>query len=299
MVKKRTKQLGEERGFNIIVTTCLISVFLIVFYPLWFIIINSFSSALAITQGSVVLFPIGFNLDGYREIFEHNLLIRSFFNTIGYTLSATCLNVVLTVITGFALSRKDLPGYRLISLYFVFTMWFNAGLVPTFLHYKELGLVNSVFALILPGAIQITNMVIVKAYFTNSIPHELLEAAKIDGCSDFRYLLQIAIPLAKPIIAVITLYYAVGHWNAYFNAMIYIQDSNLYPLQLVLRDILASSQNIQNFANMTQEEIAIQENLQQMLKYSVIVASSLPMMMLFPMIQKHFVAGLAAGAVKG
>lgn len=296
---KRKKVIGEEKGFNFFIMLCLIFVFVIIVYPLWYIVISSFSSGYAITQGLVYLWPVDFTLDGYKEISQHNLLPKSFMNTVFYTVSGTMINIVATVISGYALSRKDLPGHSLISLYFVFTMWFNAGLVPNFLWYRDLGLVNSIFALILPGAIAIPHMVVTRSYFQNSVPHELLEASKIDGCSDFRHFFQIALPLATPIIAVITLYYAVAHWNSFFNAMIYIQDSNKYPLQLVLRDILLTGSNFSDASGMSAEEIAYRENLRQMLKYSVIVVGSLPMLVLYPFIQRYFVAGLSSGAVKG
>ncbi len=296
MVKKRE---SNELGFNIIITILTIIIFLIVFYPLWYIVISSFSSGAAISKGLVTFLPVDLTLDGYKEILTHPLLPRSFLNTIGYTLVGTIIDVVLTVITAYALSRKGLVGRKGLSIFFAFTMWFNAGLIPTFLHYKAIGLVNSPLSIILPGAILITNMVIVRVYFEYSIPSELLEASKLDGCSDIKYLLNIAIPLAKPIIAVITLYYAVIHWNQFFNAMIYIQDVELYPLQLVLRDVLLAGENTADMASLTAKDIIIRENLRQMLKYSVIVASSLPMLILYPFIQKYFQKGLAAGAVKG
>lgn len=300
MVKsKRQKVIGEEKGFNFFIMLCLSFILLIIIYPLWYIVISSFSSGFAITQGRVFLWPVEFTLDGYIEISKHNLLPRSFLNTTIYTISGTIINVFATVISAYALSRKDLPGRSFISLYFVFTMWFSAGLVPTFLWYRDLGLVNTIWALILPGAITISHMVVTRSYFMNSVPSELLEAAKIDGCSDFRHFFQIALPLATPIIAVITLYYAVGHWNAFFNAMIYIQDSTKYPLQLVLRDILLTGTSFSDSAGMSEEEIAYRENLRQMLKFSVIVVGSIPMLILYPFIQKFFVAGLSSGAVKG
>lgn len=299
MVKQRKKANGGETGFNIFVMVSTIIIFLIVVYPLWYIIISSFSSGAAISQGKVVFYPVDITLDGYKEILKHNLLPRSFVNTFAYTISGTVFDVIMTVAVAYALSRKNLVGRQWISLFFAFTMWFNAGLIPTFLHYKELGLVNSPFAIILPGAVTITNMVIVRAYFENSVPIELLEASKLDGCSDLKYLFQIAVPLAKPILAVITLYYAVGHWNQFFNAMIYLQDVELYPLQLVLRDVLLSGESASDLSGMTAADIAVRENLRQMLKYSVIVVSSIPMLIFYPFVQRYFVAGLSAGAVKG
>ncbi len=293
------KILGDEKGFNIFVLIMLAIILLITFYPLWYIIISSFSSGAAISQGQVVFFPVDITFDGYIEIFNHNLLPRSFLNTVIYTVSGTVINVVLTVITGYALARKDLPGRSFFSILFAFTMWFNAGLVPTFLWYRDLNLVNSPFVMVLPGAIIITNMVIVRTYFERSVPHELLEASKLDGCSDIRYLFSIALPLAMPIIAVIALYHSVGHWNNFFTAMVYLSDTELYPLQLILRDVLLSGESPSDMASMTPEDILIRENLRQMLKYSVIVVSSIPMLLFYPFVQRFFVKGLAAGAVKG
>lgn len=296
---KKQKIGSGEIGFDIIVTLIAIVVFTIVVYPLWYIVISSFSSGAAITQGKVVLFPVDITLDGYIEILNHNLLPRSFINTLIYTVSGAAVDIIFTVSTAYVLSRKNLAGRKWLALFFAFTMWFNAGLIPTFLHYRNLGIVNTRLAIILPGAIIITNMVIVRTFFENSVPLELLEASKLDGCSDIKYLFKVAIPLAKPIIAVIALYYAVGHWNQFFNAMVYLQDTKLYPLQLVLRDVLLTGENASDLAGMTAEDLLIMENLRQMLKYSVIVVSSLPMLIFYPFVQRYFVAGLSAGAVKG
>lgn len=300
-MKKRKKEIGEDPLFNVIVTLLLgISLF-IVAYPIWYIIINSFSSGQAVVTGKVLLYPLDFTLDAYEAIFDHGLLLKSFLNTVLYTTCGTAINVFITVIASYPLSRKELKGRNVITLFFAFTMWFNGGLIPTYMLYKNLNITNNPLVMIIPGALGVWNMVITRTYFQKGIPQELNEAAKLDGCSDFVYLLKIVIPLAKPIIAVITLYYAVGHWNAYFNAMLYIHKTEYYPLQLVLRDILLRGQTIDPnaMASMTPEDIEKQQNLRHMLQYAVIIFGTLPMMILYPFIQKYFVKGIMVGALKG
>lgn len=305
-LKKRFKKFRSmstaDKSFKII-NLILITIFLfIIFYPLYYILICSFSSGRAITSGVVRLYPVGFNLDAYKKIFEYEMLLTGFKNTIIYTFFGTIINVVVTIMAAYPLSRKDLPGKGVFTFLFAFTMWFGGGLIPTYLLYKNLGILNTRWVMIIPGALSVWNMVITRTYFQKSVPEELLESAKIDGCSDFKYLIKILLPLSKPIIAVITLYYAVGHWNSFFNALVYLNDTKLFPLQIVLRDILISNQmdlSISGSSSISVEDLAIKENLQQMLKYSVIVVSSIPMLILYPFIQKHFVSGIMVGSLKG
>ncbi len=299
MVNNLRKKDGD-RPFYIIVLVILMITALIILYPLWYILISSFSSGARVAAGEVVFLPLDFTLDGYKAIIDHGSILLGYRNTAIYTILGTILNVFMTVIAAYPLSRKELVGRNQITLFFAFTMWFSGGMIPTYLMYRDIGFIDNPLVMIVPGAIGVWNMVITRTYFQKSIPLELLEAAKLDGCSDIGYLMKIALPLAKPIIAVITLYYAVGHWNAFFNAMIYIHSSEYYPLQLILRDILIFGQDLETGAgSYTAEEIAYRENLQQMLQYSVIVASSAPMLMLYPFIQKYFVKGIMVGALKG
>ncbi|WP_010166991.1 carbohydrate ABC transporter permease [Candidatus Epulonipiscium viviparus] len=299
--KMLAPEIGDEISTSIITTIFATFILLLIVYPLWFIIINSFSSGRAVAAGEVYFWPVEITLDGYKAVLDHHLIIPSFKNSIMYMLVGTTINVVMTVITAYPLSRKDLIGRSKITLFFAFTVWFNGGMIPTFLLYRSLGMINTFWVMVIPGAVAMGNMVITRTYFQKTIPEELLEAAKIDGASDIEYLLKIALPLAKPILAVITLYYAVGHWNQFFAALLYINDPDKYPIQLVLRDILFQGETAfgGDAGSLSLEDMAILENLQQILKYSVIVVSALPMMIIYPFVQKYFVRGIMSGSVKG
>lgn len=294
------KEISKDKSFHIVNIILVLFVFVIVFYPLYYIVICSFSSGAAISAGRVVFYPVDITFDGYKEIFSTTLLFTGFKNTFIYTIVGTCINLFMTVIAAYPLSRSDLPFKKFFTFLFAFTMWFSGGLIPTYLWYKDLGLINTMTVMVVPGAIGIWNMIITRTYFSKSIPEEIAEASRIDGCDHFTYLMKIGIPLAKPVLAVITLYYAVGHWNSYFNAMIYINNSALYPLQLVLRDILlAGKLEIAVSATPTAEELLYRENLQQMLKYSVIVVGTVPMLLLYTLVQKYFEKGIMVGSLKG
>ena len=297
----RIKDTGKDRVFNIVNMILTTFVLVIIFYPLYYVFICSFSSGAAIASSRVYLWPVDFTLDGYKAILDYELLMSGFANTFFYTFCGTCINVVMTVLAAYPLSRKELYGRNVITMFFAFTMWFGGGMIPTYLLFKNLGIIDTRWVMIIPGALNVWNMVITRTYFQKSIPEELLESAKLDGCTDLNYLTKIVLPLAKPILAVITLYYAVGHWNQFFNAMIYINTPELYPLQLVLRDILFTGEQAITASNgmMSMEDILYRENLQQMLKYSVIVVSALPMLAMYPFVQKHFVKGIMVGALKG
>lgn len=298
--KKSKQEFNSDTVFYGIVYALLIVTALIILYPLWYIFISSFSSGARVAAGEVVFWPLDITLDGYKAILDHNSIPTGFKNTFIYTVSGTVVNVIMTVMAAYALSRTKLPYRNQITLFFAFTMWFNGGMIPTYLLYKDLHLIDNPLVMIIPGALGIWNMVITRTFFQKSIPNELLEAATMDGCSDIGYLLKIVLPLSKPIIAVITLYYAVGHWNAFFNAMIYLHTPEYYPLQLIMRDILIIGQNMEmSSAGYTMEEILYRENLQNMLQYSVIVVSTAPMLILYPFVQKYFVQGIMVGALKG
>ena len=299
--EKKTFRFGADQRFNLINIALVTFILIIILYPLYYILICSFSSGEAIASNRVFLWPVDFTFDGYKAILDYKLLLTGFLNTVFYAITGTILNVSMTVLAAYPLSRKELYGRNGITLFFAFTMWFGGGMIPTYLLYKNLNMIDSRWAMIIPGALSVWNMVITRTYFQKSIPEELLESAQLDGCSDIKYLLKMVIPLAKPILAVITLYYAVGHWNQFFNAMIYINTPSKYPLQLVLRDILITGQSAMTASNgsMSAEEILYRENLAQMLKYSVIVVSAIPMLILYPFIQKHFVKGIMVGALKG
>lgn len=288
----------EDKIFYAAVNVFMVIILIIVLWPLIFIVSSSFSSKEAVMAGRVFLWPVDFSLEGYKAVFKTNEVLIGYRNTILYTFFGTILNVAMTLAAAYPLSRRDLPWRRPIMFVFTFTMIFSGGMIPTYIIVSELGLLNTPLALIIPTAMSVYNLIITRTFIENSIPKELLEAATIDGCDDKGYFFKILLPLSAPVIAVITLYYAVAHWNSYFTAFLYITDSDLYPLQLVLRNILIANQidsaMVTDFETMTSKQ-----GLADLLKYSLIVVSSLPVLIMYPFVQKHFVKGVMIGAVKG
>jgi ABC-type glycerol-3-phosphate transport system permease component len=287
-----------DRIFNFINMALLSLVMLIVLYPLIYILSASFSNSNAVMAGRVWLFPVEPTLAGYEAVFKNPKIPRSFLNTIYLTVFGTMINIALTVMLAYPLSRKTLFGRGAITGFITFTMLFSGGLVPSFLLIKGLNLYNTYWALILPGAVSVYNVIVARTFFQSNIPDDLYEAASLDGCSDLYFMWKIVLPLSAPIIAVLTMFYAVGHWNSYFNAMIYLQDSKKFTLQVVLRNILIANQ-IDNDMMKDVDAMQKQEGLAQLLKYSLIVVASVPMLILYPFIQKHFVKGVMIGALKG
>lgn len=290
----------EDFRFSIINASILTLFFIIVIYPLYYIVICSFSSGTAMVQNQVKFWPVGFNLDGYYAIFKYKMIITGYMNSIYYTFVGTIVNVIITIMAAYPLSRRDLKGRGVFTFIFAFTMIFNAGIIPNYMLVKDIGLLNSRWAIIIPGALSVWNMIITRTYFQNSVPDELLEAAQIDNCSNFKFLIRIVLPLSKSIIAVITLFYAISHWNAFFNAMIYLKDAEMFPLQLILRDILISNKTDSSMLqDIDMNDLIYKENIAQILRYSVIICASLPMLILYPLVQKYFVTGIMVGAIKG
>lgn len=298
MTKKKINIAKDDKVFYVTIDVVLTLMLVVILWPLIFIVSSSLSSKEAVMAGRVFLLPVDFSLEGYKAIFKTGEVIVGYRNTILYTLVGTTLNVILTLIAAYPLSRRDLPYRRPISFIFTFTMFFSGGMVPTYMLVSNLGLLNTPYAMILPGALSVYNMIICRSFIENSIPHEIYEAASIDGCSDFGYFTKILIPLSGPVIAVITLYYAVAHWNSYFNAFLYLTDDKLYPLQLVLRNILLANQ--MDAAMVTDmEQMESKQGLADLIKYALIVVSSLPVLIIYPFIQKYFVKGVMIGSVKG
>lgn len=287
----------DERLFQAVIYGISFLILLIVLYPLVFVLSASFSNPNLVIEGQVWLLPKGFNLNAYRQVFMDQMILTGYKNTILYTVVGTVVNLFLTVLLAFPLSRKDLPGRNWVMFFVTFTMFFHGGLIPTYILIKNLKLIDSFWVMVFPTAISTYNMIVMRTYFQNSIPFELMESAFIDGCNNFRLLWSIVLPLSKPILAVIGLFYAVGHWNAFFNAMIYFNDEMKYPLQLILRNILLQNQ----FEEMGTDVFDLQDRvlLAESIKYAVIVVSSLPVLLLYPFIQRYFVKGVMIGALKG
>ncbi len=296
--KNRIKDSNGDRLFLIVIAVFLVAVIIIILYPLVFIVSSSFSSTAAVTSGRVWLFPVEPSLAGYKAIFRNNQILYGYANSIFYTIAGTAVNVLFTILAAFPLSRRDLYGRRVIMFLFTFTMLFSGGLIPFYLVVSRLGMIDKRVALILPTAMAVFQMIIARTFFQTNIPHELGEAAEIDGCSDIGFLLRIVLPLSGPIIAVITLMYAVNHWNTYFNALIFLKSSDLFPLQMVLRNIL-----IQNSFDptMVKDPITMMETqgLRDLLKYALIVVASVPVLAIYPFVQKYFVKGVMIGSIKG
>ena len=287
-------------GFNLLLW---LVVLIIVLFPIWYILIASVSSAEAIFNGKVLLWPVDFSLIGYQAIFQHKMLLRSYLNSIFYTAAGTTLSVMVTMTAAYALSRK-FKGKKAVNLFFIFTMFFSGGLIPQFLMNRELGLYNTVTIMIIINCVSVWNLMIARTYIQNSIPDEIYEAALIDGAGHFTYFFRVIVPLSGTIIAVLFVYYGVARWNDYFTALVYIQDSNLLPLQTVLRQIIAMAQagsSLDSFMGFFGDGKTISDAIRkaEVVKYCCIVVSTAPIVVLFVYMQKFFVKGVTMGSLKG
>lgn len=295
--------MREPRGDRVLNTTLIVIMTLLglsIIYPLIFVVSASFSDPLAVNSGQVVLWPVGFSLDGYKAIVEYPLIFRALANSVFYAAALTVFATFATIAGGYAISRSDMPGHRLLMMVFVFTMFFAGGMIPSYLVVKSLGMLNTPWAMILPGAMSVWQLIITRTYFQVNIPKELLECARLDGASDWRFFLRVVLPISKPIIAVNALLFAVASWNSYFNGIIYLTDENLYSLPMVMRDILL--QNTFDPSKMTGADPAQIEKLKRIadqLKYALIVIASVPPLLIYPFVQKHFVKGMMIGSLKG
>ncbi|MBD2860441.1 carbohydrate ABC transporter permease [Paenibacillus oceani] len=292
------RQSTGEKLFDWGVHAALALICVIVLYPLVFVLVASFSSPEAVMRGEVWLWPKDITFVGYQKIFQNNEILTGYANTIIYTVIGTSINLVMSVAAAYPLSRKDLYGRNLISAMMVFTMFFSGGMVPTYLLIKNLGMLNSMWALIIPGAVSVYNILIMRTFFQNGIPSEMQEAASIDGCSNLSTLIRIVLPLSMPIIAVMILFYSVGHWNAYFSALMYLSDRDKYPLQLFLREILIQGQ-MQEMLGIGDDSHAKSVMEGEAIKYAVVIVANLPVLILYPFLQKYFVKGVMIGAIKG
>lgn len=302
MKTKPVKRCREDVIFDTVIFIILTLILFVVAYPLYWVIISSFSDPTAVSAGKVLLRPMGFTLKGYAEVFKNSQVMRGFFNSIVITFVGVCVNLAVTLPTAYALSRDNFSGKKPITVFYMITMFFGGGMIPTYLVVKNMQLLNTIWALVLPGCLSVYNMIVARTFFKSNISEELYEAGEIDGCTQSRFFFQIALPLSKAIIAIMVLYYGVGHWNSYFSALLYISDQDKYPLQLVLRNILITNQTaLSQTATTAAVRAALQEQQQliDVMKYSLIIISSVPVLIMYPLVQKHFVKGVMIGSVKG
>ena len=297
-MNKLSKAVSKaDRIYYIVIDTFLILMLLAILYPLYFIVIASISDTDAIFNGEVFLYPIGFNLKGYAALFENRMIWTGYLNTIWYTLLGTAINIAVTIPAGWAISRKELPWRKFITTYFIVTMFFGGGLIPFYLLVSDLGLLDNPLSVILPYGVSVWNMFMVNAFYSSSVPDEILEAAEVDGSGTIRTFFSIVIPLSKPIIAVMVLFYAVAHWNNYFSALIFLSEQKYFPLQLVLREILIMTESAGGSAG-DAGTILEQAKLANSIKYSSIIVSTLPSLVLYPFVRNYFEKGVMIGALK-
>lgn len=295
---KKFLRSKDDLIFNIVNYTLLGLALVIYLYPLIYIVSSSFSSVDAVVKGKVWLFPVDFSLDGYKAVFKSSKIWSGYLNSFIYMIVGTSINLVVTFMAAYPLSRQDLKGRNAIMMFFTFTMIFSGGIVPTYLVVSKLKLINTIWAMVIPGALSVYFMIIAKTFFQTTIPVELQEAAEMEGCSTPKLIWYIILPLSKAIIAVLLLFYAIAHWNSYFDALLYLNTEDKQPLQIVLREILIK--NEQNASMLRDAELMEKsEGLKQLLKYSLIVVSSLPVLCIYPFVQKYFVKGVMIGSVKG
>ncbi len=288
----------SDRLFLFIVYTTVALISIMILYPLWFVIIASISDPNLVATGEVLLLPKGITFEGFKYIFRDPRIWSGYYNTIRYTVVGTMIALFITIPAGYALSRTDMKGRGIIMKLLIVTKYFSGGLIPTYLVVDALGLVNTPYVLMILGSFSVFNLILCRTYFLNTMPVELQEAAEIDGCGIFQYFMKIVIPLSKSIIAIMVLYYAVGHWNSFFNGLVYVTDSDLYPLQLILRDILITGQSVDP-STVDPESLELMKQIARTIQYGVIIVSSLPVLVLYPFVQKHFVKGVMIGSVKG
>lgn len=301
------RETREDRRFLIINTVILTILLVLIAYPLYFVVIASISDYVPLNSGKVILLPKGLSVDSYRYVIEYNAIWTGYKNTIILTLVGTSINIVLTFTAAYGLSKSHLPFMSTFMLLISFTMFFGGGLIPTYMVVSDLGLRDTLWAMILPGAVSAYNLILVKSYYQKSIPGELIQAAQIDGCDDMRTFISIVLPLSKPILATMTLFYAVGHWNQFFEALIYLSDREKYPLQQVLREILLISSNATESMQssggdvMAEGAAAMAEmlNRAETMKYAIIIVATLPILIVYPFLQKYFMKGMLVGSIKG
>ena len=286
-----------DRVFTIINAIIMILVCIVVVYPLYYVLLASVTDPVVVNSGKLLLYPEAWYTEGYITTLEYGPLWTAYKNTIVYTVVGTVVSLICTIPAGYALSRMDLVGRKPIMFLFTFTMFFSGGMIPLYLTIQQLHIYNTIWAMVLPVAVSAYNLIVCRSFFDTSVPIELLEAAKIDGCSDFGFFFKIAIPLSKTIIAVMTLFYATAMWNQFFNALMYLQDYDKMPLQVVLRDLVLMNQA--NQMGSSGAEMVMRQKLAEQLKYCIVVVAAFPLLCIYPFLQKYFAKGVTIGAVKG
>jgi len=295
---KRIKFSPSDRIFYSITGVILFLLFIAFLYPLIFVLSASFSSGQAVAAGRVILWPVDPSIEGYQHVFRHPLILTAYWNTIRYTFLATLFSITMVMVTAYPLSRRDLVGRNPIMLFFVFTMLFSGGLIPTFLLMRDLGILDTVWVMTVPGAMSIFFVIVARTFIQSSIPHELLESAQIDGCTDFQYFFKILLPLSKAVIAVICLFAAVANWNAFFNALMFLTTRTMVPLQIILREMLIMNQIDMSMVTDPEQVIAMMQ-IADVIRYALIVVATVPILCAYPFAQKYFVKGMMVGSVKG
>ncbi len=295
--KKHFRQGRGDKVFNVVAIIVISLIVIIVLVPLLNVVAASFSSSKAVNAGQVLLWPVDFTLENYRTVLKYDSVWLGYRNTIFYTVAGTVISVMLSLCCAYPLAQRRFSGRKFLNRLLMFTMIFNGGMIPTYMVVRDLNILDTVWAVLLPVAVSFYNVIIIRNFIETTIPVELEESTRVDGCTPFRYFVNFILPLSKPIIAVIAMYYAVAQWNNYFNAFLYLTEKNLYPLQLFLREILVSSKF--SAADLDPETAAAIQGLADTLKYVIIVVSTLPLMCIYPFVQKHFVKGVMIGSVKG
>jgi len=304
-MKRKMKMSLGERVFVTVNALLLTVFFVILLYPLVYVLSASFSDPNAVYTGKMLLFPVGFSIDGYEFVLRYKEIWQGYANTIFYTVVGTILNLLVTLPCAYALSRADLKGRNFIMGMFIVTMYFSGGLIPTYINASQFGLVNNRASLLVLGLVNVYNLIVARTFFANAIPKELQEAGYLDGCSTFRLFVDVVLPLSAPIVVVMALYYGVSHWNQYFNAMIYLKDRELFPLQVFLKEILTQGQMAQSamaesgFSAAEIEYITALAERADRMKYCIIVLSAAPMLAVYPWLQKFFAKGVMIGSIKG
>lgn len=294
-ISSKVRESQGDRIFTFFVYVFIALIIFVVIYPLYFIVIASLSDSRMVATGQVYLAPKGFTLAGYQEVFNDSRIWTGYRNTIFYSFVGTIISMLVTIPAAFALSRKDFYMRNVFMTFFVITMFVKGGLIPTYITIKNFNMVNTIWAILIPFCLSIYNMIIARTFFQSSLPNELFEAAKIDGCSTNQFFIRIALPLSGSMISVIALYYLVGRWNEYFNPMIYLNNEKLYPLQVILREILCRNQAFEGGVSGGDSA----QQLADLIKYAVIIVSTLPLLIIYPFIQKYFEKGVMIGALKG